>query len=110
VQTSGRGEADDEKGDGMRSVEDLSLAEMTKYAILAKDMHESALLHGLVILAEGTEHTCKPFDELPDDFPHFNDIQMRAFFAYEAAMLENFKIIREGLEVAGLPVETGGTR
>ena len=94
----------------MRTTDDLTMKAITIYASMSKTMHESALVHGLVILAEGTEHKCKSSEELiagAAPFPEFDDDQIRAFFAYERAVLEMFKITRRGLEAAGLPVETG---
>ena len=94
----------------MKTPDDLSLKAVTIYASMSETMHESALLHGLIILAEGTEHECKSFEELIADrapFPKFDDDQIRAFFAYERATLEAFKIVRKGMEMSGLPIETG---
>ncbi len=96
----------------MRTPDDLSLKAIKTYASLGKIMHETAYVHGLIILAEGTEHKCKSSEELiagGAPFPEFDDDQIRAFFAYERAVLETFKITRKGLEAAGLPVETRET-
>ena len=94
----------------MRTPDDLTMKAITIYASMSKTMHESALVHGLVILAEGTEHKCKSSEELiagAAPFPEFDDDQIRAFFAYERATLESFKAIRKGMETTGLPIETG---
>ena len=86
-------------------LDDVNLGELRQWILMATSMHEAALQHTVLMLAE-PDHDCNLEVESEDlsGMSEFEKPDVEAFFAYEESMLSVFKMVRQIMKQQGWPV------